>query len=176
MLYEHANFNGDGYGWAQKFGPGKHTGDFPRDIVSSYEIDRGCCATFYEEYEFKGKNFNKCGPVNDGMPPNDWNDRISSMKVECHGSYFGQGTDKELSKEEQKRLTDLELDDDSKIIAETDRINEVISKFADPAMAEAEIWEIVPGYIVMVILWCFVYYPPIQDILLMAYYFFYGMG
>ena len=38
-IYEHENFNGDGYGWHDKFGPGLHSGDFPNDVVTSFKID-----------------------------------------------------------------------------------------------------------------------------------------
>lgn len=81
-LYEHENFNGDGYGWHNLFTAGMHTGDFPNDVVTSYKIDSGCCATFFELYEYKGNSFAKCGPIESNVP-DDWNDTISSMKVDC---------------------------------------------------------------------------------------------
>ena len=81
-LYEHAEFNSDGVGWHGAFGPGLHNGDFPNDVVTSYKIDEGCCATFYEHYDYLGQSFAECGLKASGVPEG-WNDVISSMKVEC---------------------------------------------------------------------------------------------
>lgn len=41
---------------------------------------------------------------------------------------------------------------------------------------EVEIWEMVPGYIVFSIMWMFMFYPTIQDLVLFAYYSFYDFG
>ena len=41
---------------------------------------------------------------------------------------------------------------------------------------EPEWWEVTPGYIAFVILWMCLFYPPVQDIVLLGYYIFYDMG
>ena len=83
-LYEHADLNSNppGVGWHGWYGPGAHTGDFPNDVVTSYAIAEGCCATFYEHYDYLGNSFAECGPKESNVP-DGWNDVISSVKVSC---------------------------------------------------------------------------------------------
>jgi len=51
-LYQNVNFLNDGIGWAGFIGPGMHSGDFPSDVVTSYNIDEGCCASFFEKLDY----------------------------------------------------------------------------------------------------------------------------
>ena len=41
---------------------------------------------------------------------------------------------------------------------------------------EPEWWQLAPGYIVYFFMYSFLYYPPTQDIVLFAFYFFYDFG
>ena len=112
-LYEHAEFNSDGVGWSGFFASGAHTGDFPNDVVTSYMIDENCCATMYEHYDYLGQSYSECGPVKSSVPDN-WNDVISSMKVECFMRNNGKDTgilgdgDMKIDSTTRNRLGELE--------------------------------------------------------------------
>jgi len=155
-LYEHAEFNGNpSVGWSGWFGPGMHTGDFPNDVVTSYKIDDACCATFFEHYDFLGNSFAECGPKAAGVPA-DWNDVISSMKVSCNEDY-GSGATK-LDADTIEKLVALRMKQQQEAIARGKAIHGTTE--GEPE-SEPEIWELVPGYIVFVMLWIYLSYPPI---------------
>ena len=172
-LYEHTEFNVDGLGWSGFFGTGMHSGDFPNDVVTSYKIDDGCCAIFYEHYGYEGQSFAECGPSS-SIVPDEWNDVISSMKVECMTTNakgeidkvdYGQG--------------ELALDQAAKdLIAgkKMQAMDKAAKKYKDEyahdkeilnweqselkQMKDPEWWEVAPGYVVYFFMYSFLYYPP----------------
>ena len=65
-------------GWSMEMNSGNYNIDaFPNDIIKSYDISDGCCATFYMHSIFKGrKEFTMCGPKRSGVPSGIWNYEI----------------------------------------------------------------------------------------------------
>ena len=106
-LYESQDFFSSGVGWHLNFGAGEHSGDFPDDVATSFIVDEGCCAEFFEYVNYEGKKFSKCGMVRD-IIPDDWPGVIGSLKIECT-SEVGDNKDLQIDIGEG----DMQLDDDT---------------------------------------------------------------
>jgi len=60
-VYQHNNYRG----WSRSFGFGSFNGrkELPNNQVSSYKIEAGFCATFFNGKRYNGKKYRVCGPT-----------------------------------------------------------------------------------------------------------------
>ena len=55
------------------------------DDLSSLKVSSGCCAILYEDAKYKGASKKVCKDMQIDEFGHDWNDKVSSIKIEKQG-------------------------------------------------------------------------------------------
>merc|ERR1712062_963166 len=77
------------------------------DDMSSLKVPAGCCAIIYEHSNYHGKQRHVCG--NTGYVGNDWNDKVSSLRIVSR--LFGDEIEEEIvENDEESEEADEEQD------------------------------------------------------------------